>query len=753
MRAQNQEVTNSKGTCLRIIVGALMCTCAPVMAYAQEATPPDAEAYSLDTIVVTAQKRAENMQDVPIAITAFDAKSLEESGFNDIADISQQVPSLSVNTHFAYANPKIYLRGVGNNEYQANAVGAVSVYQDEIYLAAASGQLFQFFDLQSVEVLKGPQGTLYGKNTTGGAILVKAKQPDGTFTGNLSVSRGNFNATDIAGGVSFPIIEDKLAARVAFVSNNRDGFITNTFVDAAGIGRNKDGVNDRGSEAARAIVVFTPNNDLTINLNAHSGTNKSTSVQGEAFGLVDTTGDGRLDGVSGFADPNENPDPFIQSYNFDISENLKASGESIKVDYNLGKLNIRSITGTERVRRNSREDVDQRPIPLLEIQWNNHSSQFSQEVQLSNAGDADTRLQWIAGGYYFNENMNVDNIYDLARVFAPNNLVVSQIYRQNTETVGVFGQGTYALSDALNFTFGLRYSDENKTWRGVSSISNLGFDTIPLQTQKIGFNSVSWRTALDYRFDDTKLVYASYNRGYKAGGFNGGAITTINELGPFNQERLDAYEIGMKTDLKNNRIRLNLSAFYYDYKDLQIFTLETPDNEFGLPIPLQIINNADSATNYGAELELKALVTEDLQISLNAAYLHTKIGNFIRPIGDFTGNKIGNSPSYDLNAAFDYTVPLPGSGGELLFHGDVTATASRFFDPSNFSRLRQGSYELFNGRITYTPATGDWSLTAWVKNIGDKFYYTEIIPIDGFGFDERFSGDPRTYGLKVNYNF
>lgn len=702
----------------------------------------------LEEVVVTAQKREQNMQDVPIAVSAFTAAELRSGAFNNIGDISQQVPSLSVNTHFAFANPKIYLRGVGNNEYQANAVGAVAVYQDDVYLAAASGQLFQFYDLEAVEVLRGPQGTLYGKNTTGGAISVRSKRPNGELSGDVNVSLGNYDALDIEGGISFPIIEDKLSARVSFVSNRRDGYVKNIFVDEAAIGRNNEDVNDRGSSAGRVILAYTPTEDLAIDVNYHSGQNNSSSMQGEAFALVDTDGDGVFDSANGFADPNENPDPFIQSYNLDTSESLKASGASVKVTYDFDELTLVSLSATEKVARNSREDVDQQPISLLEIEWDNSSKQFSQEFQLSNNGDSS--LNWILGLYYFDDEIQVNNIYDIARVLAPNNLVATQDYVQDTKSLGVYGQSTYSMSEDLSLTLGIRYTDETREWSGVSSLVNIGLDTIPQQTREASWSNVSWRAALDYRIDDDKLVYFSVNRGYKAGGFNGGAVSNEVELNPYDQEELTAYEVGFKSDLLENRVRLNLTAFYYDYKDIQIFTLEPP-LVAAIPVPAQLIRNGESAEIYGLEMELKALVTDKLQITLNAAYLETEIGAFVTPVGDFEGNAIGNSPKYDISAAVDYFVDV--GHGEVQFHIDVTATDDRYFDPSNTDRMKQEAYELWNGRITYTPESKNWNVSLWSKNLSDKIYYAEIIPIDGFGYDERFVGEPRTYGMKFAYNF
>jgi len=740
----SQRHHTKRATTINLLIAGLMTSTSASYASAEDAD----DGIALDEIIVTAQKRAQNMQDVPIAVSAFNAGELSRGAFNNITDISQQVPGLSVNTHFANANPKIYLRGVGNNEYQANAVGAVAVYQDGVYLAAASGQLFQFFDLESVEVLRGPQGTLYGKNTTGGAISVRSRRPDGEFSGDLSISAGNYNALDIEGGISFPIIEDMLSARLSVVSNNRDGLIKNTFTDAAGTGRNNDKVNDIGSNAVRLITVFTPSDDLAIDFNYHRGRNRSTSLQGEAFALADIDGNGSLDVANGFADPNENPDPYIQAYNFDLAESLDASGGSVKISYDFNDLNLTSLSATEKVSRDSLEDVDQRPIELLEINWNNKSVQYSQELQLSNTGDS--ALQWIVGLYYFNEELIVDNVYDLARVFAPANLVVTQKYDQDTYSGSVFGQGSYAISDKLGLTVGLRYTDEKRKWSGVSSLANIGLDTIPQQSLEESWTSLSWRVALDYKIDDNKLLYLSVNRGYKAGGFNGGAISNQEELIPYDQEQLTAYELGLKSDIYDKRVRLNLTAFYYDYKDIQVFTLEPPISP-AIPIPAQVIRNAESAETYGLELELKALVTEKLQISVNASYLHTEIGAFVTPVGNFEGNKIGNSPSYDISAALDYSLPV--SGGEVVFHLDVTATDDRFFDPSNSVRLREDAYEIWNSRLTYAPDEGNWALTLWVKNLGNKFYYTEIIPIDGFGFDERFSGAPRTFGAKLSYNF
>lgn len=733
-------------------------------------------AQTIDEVTVTAQKRSENLQDVPIAVTAFSVEAIEKAGFNDLSEIAYAVPSMSIASHFQYANPKIYLRGVGNNEYQANAVGSVAVYQDDVYLAATSGQLFQFFDLEAVEVLRGPQGTLYGKNTTGGAINVRSRRPGDAFEGNLSVSAGNFGSLDLDGGFSFPLIDGVLAARLAFVSNSRDGYIENSFVDAASISRNNEDVNDRNSNAARLLVVYTPNDELSVDFNIHLGENRSTAMQGESFFLFDTDADPMTPlQVIGFyrdllpllgVDPArlqgaENPDKFNQAYNYDISESLDASGGSIKFTYDFARFSLTSISAVESVERNSREDVDQTPASILHIEWDNESDQFTQELQLSNSGEGP--LSWITGLYFFDDEIKVANTYDLGRDF-PAVLgatgLVNQNYVQDTDAVGVYLQGSYAFSAETQLTMGVRYTDETREWEGASTLNVdvgggtiIGIPTVPQQRLEEDWQSTSWRVALDHRLSENMLSYGSVTRGHKAGGFNGGAIASVDELGPFDQEVLTAYELGFKSDLADGRVRLNVAAFFYDYDDIQIFTIEPPQG--GIPIPLQIIRNAESAENYGIEVELDALITDRLAVVFRGAYLNTEIGNYApRPdIGlDFTGNNIGNSPEYDASLGVNYVLPVRNDSS-WDFHLDVTAKAEHWFDPSNTDRVYQGGYQIWNGSISYVRGSSDWTVSLWSKNLFDKEYTTEIIPIDGFFFDEHFAGVPRTYGVKFAYNF
>lgn len=733
---------------------------------------------ALEEIIVTAQRRSENLQDVPIAITAFSSEALEKGGFNDVGEISQAVPGMSIATHFQYANPKIYLRGVGNNEYQANAVGAVAVYQDDVYLAAASGQLFQFYDLESVEILRGPQGTLYGKNTTGGAIKVTSRRPGDELEGNINISAGNFNALDIEGGVSFPMIEDTLAARIAVVSNSRDGFVKNTYVDPANTGRNNEDVNGRDSSAARLLLAYTPSENLSIDFNVHTGENRSTAMQGESFFLADLDNDPNTPlQVAGFfrdflpaafgittGQGTENPDKFVQAYNYDISESLDANGGNVKVIYDFDNISLTSITATESVSRNSREDVDQTPASILQIEWDNESEQFTQEFQLANSDNGD--FNWITGLYYFDDEIKVNNIYDLGRDLQPLNAtlaffinelgITNQDYVQNTDAFGAFAQGTYALTPDLNFTLGVRYTDETREWSGNSRRTPLdGTGTvvlIPQQTLEDDWQSTSWRVALDYSFNDDMLGYFSVNRGHKAGGFNGGSVADVSELNPaFDQEVLTAYEVGLKSDLVDGRVRLNLASFFYDYKDIQIFTIEPPVP--GDLLPLQVIRNAESAESYGIEVELLASITDNLLFSLNGGYLKTEIGNYApRPDIDYTGNEIGNSPNYDINMGLDYIVPV-ANASEWVFHIDVTAKDDHWFDPSNSDRVFQEGYEIWNAYFAYVHDSGRWSATLWTKNLLDEEYTTEIIPIDGFFFDEHFAGLPRTYGLRLNFAF
>ncbi|HEY5680438.1 MAG TPA: TonB-dependent receptor plug domain-containing protein, partial [Pseudomonadales bacterium] len=373
-------------TCIPIPFAVLAGVLAGVLSASQVLA--ESESLAIEEVIVTAQKRAQSLQEVPIAVSAFDQRALEEYAFDHIMDVANHVPNLNISTPFAASNPFISLRGIGNGgDFNPNIDSGVAVHIDDVFLQAPAGRLGQMFDLERLEVLRGPQGTLYGKNTTGGAINMISRKPGDEFEANMTFSAGDYDLLSFEGGVSFPIIQDKLAARIAITSNSRDGVAKNLY----------DGkrVNDIDNQAGRAVVVFTPDDTLTATLTFHMFENSSTQRIGKGQVLLNESfqyerfPDGQIDltnavqdfsGFNGFAD---DPDPYRVNVNNDGYEDVETWGTSLTIVKDWERFSLTSVTGYNDVEREIYIDFDFGPNQLGENGVRDEAEHFSQELRMT----------------------------------------------------------------------------------------------------------------------------------------------------------------------------------------------------------------------------------------------------------------------------------------------------------------------------------------------------------------------------------
>lgn len=719
----------------------------PGVPFAQQIEPPpEAQAAAttegIEEIVVTARKRQEALQEVPITITAFSESDLQDYGFETARDIARATPNLQIKTGFGNVNPTIFLRGVGINDFTANANGAVGVYVDEVYTASPAVQLFQMFDLEQVSVLKGPQGTLYGRNTTGGAINFVSKKPSGDFNFKSSLTYGGeYDQFDVEGALGFPILEERLSGRIAFVRNQGEGWMKNSL--------DGDKLNDRDNWAARLLFLFTPSDSMEWLLKLYGGQNRSGATQFQSQGLIPTEG-GQLGDLFGYV---EDPNPWRGAFNRDGREELDLFGASLTGTWELDDVVLTSITSYDQNDRRTDEETDASPNRLVEIIYANESWQFAQELRVASA--TDDPWQWLVGAYFFHEDLEVDNLTDILGElrpilgFDPENFVVairSKFDQQNTSWA-LFGQSTVEIAADLALTLGARYTWEKKDIDVSSGFHEAGeflpvFNLNDKADERWG--ELTGRASLDYAVREDVLLFASYSRGFKSGGFNGASPTDPS----FDPEFLDAYEIGAKTSWWNNRIQLNLGAFYYDYKDLQVFTLTTFQGQ-----TLIVLDNAADAEIYGVDVDLRARPLPGLDLQLGLGILDTEYEDFIAGTGqDFSGNTMVAAPDWNLNAAIAYELPL-GEWGTLRPMLDATYIDEVFFDSSNADRLGQGGYWIVNGRLALTSLDDRMELALWARNLGNKRYRVDTFDISQIGFDEISVGPPRMLGLTLTYRY
>jgi iron complex outermembrane recepter protein len=724
---------------------------AVISALGLQATEAKAQAAgaTLEEIVVTAQRREENLQDVPISIIALTGAMLEETGIRDPRDLQTFVPGMQFQSGTAETTTIIFLRGVGIGDFNANTVGAVGVYSDEVYLGANSGKLFNAFDGDGIEVLRGPQGTLYGRNTTGGAIKFASRKPTDQLSSNVSLLYGNYNDIRLEGGIGGPVVDDKLNVRVSGLYENRDGTTKNRVTG------NK--VNDIDMWAARAIVDFTPTDSSLLRLIVHGGQNNGGARQ------FQHRGQNPVDGVSydafGYADVDHNV--LAGDYDIQGKENVDVFGASLLGRLQLDGVTLTSITAYEQVDRKTLEDTDASPNNVLTGVYEDKPRQWTEELRAQSSGSGP--LTWIAGGFYFHDDLSTNSSYDVLRDLRPyfvtpenptgfdpaNNVYFARYpYTQTTESWALFGQADYRFSDKVTLTAGLRYTEDKIHLDYSSYFDESPYFIVPVLdvNESKSFSDLSGRLALSYKMSEDTLLYASFSTGYNSGGFAGFAAIDPVQLKPFDPEHLYAYEVGFKSEMMDRRVRLNASAFYYDYQDLQVFIY---DLSTGIPIQRKL--NAGSGSIYGMEAELTIKPTAQFDAFLGLSLLSSEYHNFTDGLGnDYSGNDLVNAPGTAITAGMTYTQPLGSSGAlSALVYGSYQSQI--YFTPANEKLYGQGSVTLLNARLTWTPASEAFEVALWGKNLTDEEWVNFIAPV--ITMDQLNYSDPRTYGVEFRYHF
>ncbi|PKQ00397.1 MAG: TonB-dependent receptor [Alphaproteobacteria bacterium HGW-Alphaproteobacteria-13] len=750
-----------KPICQGLLLSACFAMPSPVLA--QESASATEGEDGIREIIVTAQRREQNVQDVPIAISAISGDALAETGIRDPRDLTLLVPSLSMQAGTAASTTSLFIRGVGIGDFNSNTTGAVGVYVDDVFLGANAGKLFNVFDSEGIEVLRGPQGTLYGRNTTGGAIRFSSRKPTDTLSGNASLLYGRFNEVQLEAGVGGPIVPDRLKVRVAGLYHNRDGTTYNRVTG--------NRVNNLNLWAARAIVDFTPSDNALLRLSVHGGRNTGGARQFQHRGQgVDFFGDPAFlpdgtptDGL-GYADTDG--DPYAGDYNIEGKERISALGASLTGQFDFGGVTLTSITAYEQVNRATLEDTDSSPADLVIAYYEDRPRQWSQELRLQSSDGGP--FNWIVGGYYFHDKLKTDSAFDLLRslrdpddllgTFDPENSMAlwRYPYTQTTKSYALFGQADYKLADNLTATIGLRYSHDKirldyvsllDAVGGVAPVKDFSDITIPLVVfdQAKSFSDLSWRAGIDYKTGDT-LVYASFSKGYNSGGFSGAAADDILQLQPFKSENLYAYEAGFKTELLDRKLRFNTAGFYYDYRDLQVFIFDLSG-----PVPVQRKLNGGNARIWGIESEVTARPTRNIDLFVAVTWMHSKYRNFIAQGGtSYSGNRLVNSPKFAMSGGATVSVPL-GDSGSIRARVDGTYTSSIYLFPDNSASGWVKAHGLLNARLSWQSADEQYEIALWGKNLTGTKYITSVAPI--ITSDQLNYNDPRTYGVQLVARF
>jgi outer membrane receptor protein involved in Fe transport len=732
---------------------------APVIA--QTGTPassvagaPAADATGGD-IVVTAQRREQSLLKVPLAISAISGQGLTTKGITNSAQLATAVPNLQVNSAYGNTQPNFSLRGVSvANEYNSNQASPIGVYMDDVYLASRTAHGMGLYDLDRVEVLRGPQGTLFGRNTTGGAINFITKQP--TLQGDngyLQGGYGNFNTWTTQGAIETTMADDQLGFRIAGNYAHGDGTFDNVYPG----GRRP---NSRNTLQGRASLRIRPDGGpLDIKLQVFGGRDRGT--QAPVFGLQ----------------------PFRQGLGFyQVDENrigfnkTSAYGVTANISYTLSDaVKLTSITNYGGGKQNLQQAADGSPLDVLDINWRSNFRQFSEEARLNYESG---KLKLVTGAFYGWDRTVTDNTFDIGSALAPGvNGGFYQHYKQVRRSYALFAQGDYNITDKLVATIGLRYTwDRNRYEDGHAFLfaGDVGGAETPLATTvpcggvagtcaydpnaryniQGQNNALTGRAALSYTFDNGVLVYASYNRGYRSGAFNGGGYTSSVGITYIKPEQVNAYEMGVKGRFFDRKLTLSAAGFYYDYKNQQVQDTR--------PGPVSFLVNAPKSQIYGAEAEASLRLLPTLTLNASFGYLHTEYKELTLQGTDLSGNRLPFAPKFTAQGGFDWTV-MKIADGDVVLSPTVSYFSQQFFSPFNDinaagtgqvnSELQQKGYAKVNASLAWVH--DNLTLRAWVNNLTNKKALGYGLDLRGAGFPYNFlvPQDPRTFGGTVRISF
>lgn len=765
-------MTNASKIKRRLLMSSVMAgMIAAPAAYSQD------EGGRLDTIVVTAQKREETAQNVPIAISALGSNEIDKYGINDVYDLRGTVPSLEVRRPTAFGNPVFTIRGVGSTNFDTIAGAVVATYFDDIPLVSVGQLNFTTFDLQTIEVLKGPQGTLFGSGTTAGVVHFKSKRPTEEFEGYASIEGGNYGLIAAEGAVSGPLAEN-LYGRISVRGETFNGYYENlaTGQDAGG----QDAAQFRGQllwdDGANSVLIgaryqYSDGSSTlydTIPLLEDDGTGTGTAQtcsviqaaldRGRLFQsdvelartqCVDIFGDSQQPGEGPYADFN------LNIYDNDIPIDLTSFGFNVRGDFQIGELTLTSITGFDRTNHGGVDPEGPGRAAATDVLWITDVLAVSHEMHLSNSNG---KHPWIFGFSVLANEIENDLLSQFTfasfggagapfvtdtpeeQLVSPDQFAYSAPQDQDAIEIGVFGQVDWSLTDALTLTTGIR----GQWYEKVGQVSSPGFfDTIETSIDEYG---LSFNAGLSYQATDDVLLYGKVSQGIKSGSHAGGFIFSADSAPPAEQETLLSYEAGLKTQLFDDSLQFNGAVFFYDYKDLQSLTQRLVGTTF-----VQRYTNIGDAEVLGAEAELAWAPTENLLIRAGGTYLDAEIvrtNDFI--FDNFDGNKLSTAPEFQGNWLVRYTLQGP-AGSEIALQYDGNHAGDQFRNVDNGALGFDEATTKHNANLTVTSADENWELQLYGRNLTDELDFTWQF---SFGGGQRRSYlAPRTYGAKLTRRF
>jgi iron complex outermembrane receptor protein len=830
---------------------AVFCLLGTALAFAQDSTDMGDPWSGVEEMIVTGGNVLEALTSTSMSVTAFDSADLAAFGASDVSDVAAFTPNLEIRTAGS-TTATLFIRGVGLNDFTANASGSVAVYEDDVPKNLPAIQLGQLYDLEGLTILKGPQGSGPGRNASAGAIKVYTKKPSGDLGGFVQVDYGNYNFVNAQGALEIPILPDVLSTRAAFSLERRDGLVKNR---CAGITQEQidtvsglcgnnfsadlipgvaDDLNNRDVWSARLTTRWLPPVDeMSWLFSVHGSQLDQLGTVGEhiganqEFGGTDALGyvqpelaaerarirsrfpstsdcrrqnpgdpTGRTNCVrdaqastreilsDNLASRPLDTQPFEGAFNRPGYERQSSWGGFLIGDWELDAFRIKSSTGFERYDRERLIDADYSPNIIFEFDIEDDAWQASQDIQISGELE-DTPLSWNTGLFFLAETLDYEQD-TLSRQPGPVEPSSSN-YVQDTLSFGVFAEFEWDFLDDFTLKAGGRYNWEQKRFAAeivTSPAQNprdrcqaLPDGVVPKCQRTVTLDHPTGTVTLDYAIDESRTVYMKYSHGWKGAQFNArngrGQLFVTDVADP---EVIDAFEIGFSGSWWEDRISVNGSFFWYQYKNYQVFTFTNNSNE----TPQRVVINADNAELYGAELESRFEPVDGLVAELRVGWLESRFLDFTdavvrrtesqgnrRIVADFNGNPLPNAPRFKVSGNVSYDLEL-GSLGTLTPRYDFNWSDDVFFDPSGGTgspnadgntflpdnTIGQEALILHNIRLTYATASGGLEFAGWIRNLTNEVYKTLAFDASaGPGLVGNLLGDPRTYGLSAKVIF
>lgn len=733
------------------MLSAALLAVSPSTVFAQ---PAANSAQALEVMVVTAQKRDESVQTIPLTVNVVDGNEFLDTGAGLTGgEITRFIPNASAATLDNHGFPRWFLRGIGTGQPSLDNVSPIGFYVDDVYLGAIILSGGPVYDLERVEVLPGPQGTLWGKNSPGGAIHVVNRKPVYENTGYIKGALANYDQRVLQGAINNELIDDQLASRFSFTTETRDLFAKNITKGIYG------GLEDH---SVRWQLLANPVDHLDVLFNVHHRTYKHNDTTSYIVfgpeGSVDSRGNPYV----------RYPDRHY-AFNAPSDQTYKQTGSSLTLNYDLNDYLLTSITAWEKAENSGVSDGDSSPQEISRSYNNSEVDQWSQEIRL--ASPRQDQFNWITGIHWFKT--------DLSHYAASGSLDVPDLYpgtatafsvsdwTGDTTSYAAFFSFTYNLTDRFNVTAGVRWSDEEKSidslrerarapvsfnnlrqWWHRESVNNELTPFVTYENER-RWRETTWDITPEYAWTDNFRTYLRVAKGFRGGGYIASPANQAG-AGTFDPEFITSYEAGIKSEWLDNRIIFNGAAFYYDYEDIQINIFKW---DAALNQSVSRMQNAASASVKGVEFQLQALLLDGLRLRTSVGLLDTEYKDYRDDIGnDYSGASFARAPKASAVIGLDYTLGL--SSGDLVLGSDINARSNFHFSSTQVNDPRQhhSGYTLVNVRASWKFHRLPLQITAYVDNVGDKIYSQATSPqgpdVVGYAL-----GAPRTYGLSAQYSW